>query len=429
MAKVIVNPSSSLKGSVCVPGDKSLTHRAMLLGSLAKGTSNFSQWLISHDTLATRDCLMSLGVPIESNSGILHVQGKEYKKPLHTLDAKGSGTTMRLLMGLLCCQNFSSILDGNEQLRHRPMDRVVLPLQLMGAKIESQKGYAPLRIQPSELHGINYTMPVASAQVKSALILAGLFAKGVTCIEEKEDTRDHTERMLMEMGAKIRKEKNIIKIEPCLPLSPINMDIPGDFSSAAFLLTAGIVVEGSEIIIQKTDTNFTRTGLLDALCRMGAGIELQVAKSDAIEPISDLHVCSQALQGITIPKDFVPRMIDEFPIFMIAALKAQGVTIVRNATELRVKESDRISVMTHELKKMGARIEEAPDGFSLQGPQNLHGCELESHKDHRVAMSLIMAALIAKGPSIIHGIECIDDSFPGYISMLKSMGANLCRED
>jgi 3-phosphoshikimate 1-carboxyvinyltransferase len=340
---------------------------------------------------------------------------------------------MRLLTGLLSAQLFESTLEGDEQLLRRPMRRVTEPLGLMGALIHTNDGHAPIDIIGTPLHGIEYAMPIASAQVKSALLLAGLYADDPTIIHQPGPTRDHTERMLNMMGASVLTDGSTIQIDPCEKLSPLSSDdgsvyrVPGDISSAAFLLVAALLVTGSRITIENVGINPTRTGFLDVLTQMGAKISLTSLNGDISshigEPVSDITVENSVLKGIEIRGDVVVRMIDEFPILAVAATQAQGTTIVHDAEELRVKETDRIAAIVLELKKLGANIEALPDGFIVEGPTPLRSSVVDSHNDHRLAMALSVAGLITSGEVIVNNVDWIGDSFPGYISLMQKLGA------
>ena len=421
-----IKPGDPLRGETSVPGDKSLSHRAVMFGALAQGTSHIQGWLPAGDTLATLNAIRSLGVHIEGgDSSTLAIHGGELHAPAQPLNLANAGTGLRLLAGILAGQPFPSILDGSPQLRRRPMTRITEPLRLMGAAVSDNDGYPPLHFQPAALHGIHYAMPVASAQVKSAILLAGLFADDPTTVIQPGPARDHTERLLKAMGADLQTAGDRITLTPGNPLHPLDMTIPGDFSSAAFLLVAASIVPGSHLTLHNISINPTRTGLLGVLQEMGADIFIVPTGKAGGDPVGCIVVQSAALGNTIISGQTVVRMIDEFPILMVAALCAEGITEVRDARELRVKETDRIAVMAGELRKMGAVIEEQEDGFIIEGPQQLRGTVLEGHDDHRVAMSLAVAGLVAKGETTIHGAACIADSFPGFASVLRSLGADI----
>ncbi len=425
-AVFIVEPGGALHGETTVPGDKSLSHRAVMFGALAQGVTRIRGWLPAGDTLATLGAIRALGVPVEQhNPTTLTVHGGLLREPTRPLDLVNAGTGIRLLAGILAGQPFPCVLDGSEQLRRRPMRRVTEPLRLMGADIVDTDGCAPLHIRPARLHGITYPLPVASAQVKSAILLAALFAQGPTTVIQPGPARDHTERMLRAMGAEVQIAARAVTLTPGKPLSPLDLTIPGDPSSAAFLAVAASLLPGSHVTIHNVDLNATRTGLFDVLSEMGAQIVILPTGEAGGDPVGQVVVQSAALRGIAVGGETVVRMIDEFPILMVAALCATGETVVRDARELRVKETDRIAVMAGELRKMGAIIEEREDGFALRGPQALRGAVVEAHDDHRIAMSLAIAGLVASGVTTVHGAGCAADSFPGFAENLQGLGARI----
>ena len=422
-----VSPPAALHGTARVPGDKSISHRALMLGSLAAGESRVSGFLPSGDCTATIGCMRALGVTIERhNEATLTVDGRGLRglsPPGAPLDCVRSGTTMRLLAGLLAGQPFEATLTGDRQLLQRPMRRVTDPLRGMGAQIEDQDGRAPLQVTGSALRGCIHELNVASAQVKSALLLAGLYADGPTVIRQCGPARDHTEVMLAAMGADVAVDGLEVTIRPAgeATLNPLSLHVPGDFSSAAYLLVAGTLVPGSEVTIQEVGINPTRTGLLDVLARMGGQVAQVEAHDSGGEPVADLRVRAAALHGTTISGDTVVRMIDEFPVLAVAATQAEGKTVVCDAAELRVKETDRIATVVSELSKMGARIEPQADGFVVHGPTALRGAVVDSHGDHRLGMALVVAGLVAVGETTIQGIDCIADSFPGFWDVLQGL--------
>lgn len=421
-----VRAGEPLRGAVDVPGDKSMSHRAVMFASLADGVSQVRGWLAAGDTEATLGAVQALGVQVERHDAhTLTIHGGELKPSPAPLDFVNAGTGIRLMAGIMAGQPFPSILDGSAQLRRRPMKRVTAPLAQMGAKINAQNDRAPLSIQPAPLQGIRYEMPVASAQVKSCVLLAGLFAEGETSVVEPGPARDHTENMLRAMGADIHAANGTVSITAGKRLQPLDMTVPGDFSSAAFLMVAGCIVPGSDITIQHVNLNPTRTGLLDVLQAMGANIMITETGVEAGEPVGDIRVQHGALQGADVGGEIVVRMIDEFPALMVAALCAEGRTVVREAGELRVKETDRLAVMTSELTKMGAEITETEDGFIIDGPQRLRGATVDGHDDHRIAMSLTVAGLVADGETVVEDAKCAGDSFPGFAALLVSLGARL----
>jgi len=391
---------------------------------LAEGTTHVRGWLAAGDTEATLGAARTLGVEIErEDAHTLTIHGGRLQVPSEPLDFVNAGTGIRLAAGIMAGQPFASVLDGSYQLRRRPMKRITNPLEMMGAKIMSTDGKAPLTIEPAQLKGIRYEMPVASAQVKSAVLLAGLFAEGETVVVEPGPARDHTERMLQAMGVEVVTEGNEVRLTPPDKLNPLDLTVPGDFSSAAFLIVAGLIVPDSDLTITGVNLNPTRTGLLDVLNEMGATIEVTETGLEAGEPVGDIRVQYSGLRGTEIGGEVVVRMIDEFPVLMVAALYAEGETLVRDAKELRVKETDRIAVMAGELRKLGAEIEEREDGFRIVGKQRLMGATTDGHDDHRVAMSLAVAGLVADEMTIITDAQCASDSFPGFVETLQRLGA------
>jgi 3-phosphoshikimate 1-carboxyvinyltransferase len=447
MPNLLIRPSGPLRGAIVVPGDKSITHRALMLASIAEGETLIEGWVPAEVCLATMRCMQALGAQIEevrkpaSSTAVLRIKGKGVAglaEPVDVLHCAGSGTTVRLLAGLLAGQPFTSVLTGTDPLRRRPMGRVAEPLRLMGATVLGRDGgkLLPMTIKGGELHGIDYTLPVASAQVKSAILLAALFADGETTVHEPGPSRDHTERMLRWFGAEV--ETDGLDVRLCggrvLKASSRPLVIPGDFSSAAFPLVAASIVGRSRVTLQNVGLNPTRTGLLDLILQMGGlaarAYDLGQGGDDEEdepvgEPVGELAVRSAELQGVEVGGDLVVRAIDEFPIFAVLATQAEGVTIVRDAAELRVKESDRIATMATELRKMGAAIEERPDGMVVRGPTKLRGAVVECHRDHRLAMALAVGGLVAASPTTIRGAEAVTDSFPGFVEAMRHLGADI----
>ncbi len=440
MSRLVIRARGPLSGHIRVPGDKSISHRALLFGALAEGTSRIVGLLPSGDCLATLGCLRALGVQIEPHNETWIIDGRGLHglcAPAAPLDCVRSGTTMRLLAGILAGQPFDSVLTGDAQLLRRPMRRVVEPLRQMGADIEDHDGRAPLTIHGRRLRGCEHTLSIASAQVKSALLLAGLYAEGPTTVREPGPSRDHTERML---GAQVRKPASlqvpnhqspitnhdrVWTIAPALidHLDPLDIVVPGDMSSAAFPLVAAVLVPGSEVTVEGVGVNPTRTGLLDVLREMGAEIAVENEHEQCGEPVADVAARASGLRGVEIGGDTVVRMIDEFPILAVAATQAEGTTVVRDASELRVKETDRIATVVEELRKMGARIEPLPDGFIVEGITPLRGAAVSSHGDHRLAMALFVAGLLAEGETVIDDVTCAADSFPGFVETMQKVGA------
>ena len=415
-----------LTGQTGAPGDNSISHRAVMLGAIAKGRSQVRNWLAAGDTQATLAAMRRLGVRIEArDANALTIHGGDLREAAAPLHLANAGTGIRLLAGLMAGQPFPSALDGSEQLRRRPMKRITAPLRKMGAAIRATNGGAPMYIRPAPLSGVTYAMPVASGQVKSAILLAGLYADSPTTVIEPGPARDHTERMLRSMGAEIAREGSRLTVVPTDSLSPLDITVPGDFSSAAFLLAAALLVPDSDLIIRGLNLNPTRIGLLDVLIEMGGDITVEVTGAEAGEPMGDLHVKTSELKGIEIGGETVVRMIDEFPVLMVAALHAAGATVVRDAKELRVKETDRIAVMAQELGKMGAEVEEREDGFRIVGGQSLVGAAVDGHDDHRIAMSMTVAGLMAANETLVRDAGCIGDSFPGFAETLGAIGASI----
>lgn len=422
----VIKPSGKLRGEITVPGDKSISHRSVMLGSIAKGDTRISGFLTGEDCLSTIDCFKKLGIDIEVNGTDVTVHGKGLKglsAPAETLDVGNSGTTLRLMSGILSAQPFTTRLTGDSSIQKRPMGRVASPLGLMGAKItsENEKMTAPLTIEGQRLHGIDYTLPVASAQVKSALILAGLYADGETRITEPDATRDHTEIMLNYLGADIRKEGDTIVVRPTAELTGKDITVPGDISSAAYFIAAALISKDSEVLIKNVGVNPTRTGIITAFKAMGGNIELTNERTVCGEPVADILVRSSRLHGVVIKGAIIPKLIDEIPVIAAAACYASGETVIADAAELRVKESDRIKTMAAELGRMGATVIQTDDGMIILGGIPLHGAVCESYNDHRVAMSVAVAALGAKGETQIKDCGCVDISFPGYFDALMSL--------
>lgn len=423
----LASPGRALGGELCVPGDKSVSHRAVMLGALADGTSRIEGFLEGEDTRATAAAFTAMGVKIEAPSdGVRLVHGvglHGLSVPAQPIDCGNAGTGMRLLTGLLAAQRFDSVLVGDASLSRRPMRRVIEPLTAMGARIESQgNGLPPLRIHGRKvLQGIDYSLPVASAQVKSALLLAGLYAQGETVVREPHPTRDYTERMLATLGWPIDFSPGIARLSGGYRLTAADIMVPADFSSAAFFLVAATLVPGSDLILRGVGINLRRTGLLQALGLMGANITVLDARNEGGEPVADLHVRHAPLTGIDVPQALVPDMIDEFPILFVAAAAAQGVTRVSGAAELRVKESDRIAVMATGLRALGVRIDETPDGAVIHGGR-IGGGMIDSQGDHRIAMSFVIAAQRAASPVRIQDCANVATSFPGFLSLADGLG-------
>lgn len=432
MTQIAISGSEPLTGQCRVPGDKSVSHRSVMFASIAEGESHVKNFLDGGDCRSTVEVMRGLGVQIEEHSPTeLTVHGRGLhglQEPNSFLDCGNSGTTIRLLTGLLAGQSFTSFVSGTEQIRGRPMGRIVRPLRMMGANITGRQdgGYAPIGISPSKLRGMEYEMPMASAQVKSCVLLAGMYASGLTVVHQPGPTRDHTERMLSSMGAPVSAwGKAIHSEQPKSPLAPLDITVPGDISSAAFLLVAASIIPNSQITIAGMGVNPTRTGIVDALVEMGAGIEFTNERIDSGEPVADVRVTYTGLRAGSFSGESIVTMIDELPVLAVAATQAQGTTVVRDAGELRVKETDRIATTVSELRKMGAQIEATDDGFIIDGPTMLRGAPVDSHGDHRIAMAMTVAGLIADGSTTVYGAEVTEDSFPGFETTLQVLGANL----
>jgi len=424
-----IKPCPRLEGEVVLPGDKSISHRAVILNSLAKGKAKIDNFAPGEDCLATIRCLRALGVKIgkqgSRDSPTLLVSGTGedgLKEAGNVLDAQDSATTMRLLGGLLSSQPFLSVITGDVSLRNRPMGRLIEPLRLMGAEIwgRERDSFAPLVIRGKKLRGIDFTLPVPSAQIKSAILLAGLLARGNTVLHQTIPSRDHTERMLKRMGASLESRGNSISLQPLnSPLVPVNIRVPGDISSAAYFLVAGVIHHNARIVIRDCGINPTRTGILDILLAMGASLKIDNERLETGEPLADIVVESSELNGIEVGGDIIPRLIDEIPVLAVAGCFAKGKTVIRDAGELRVKESDRIATVASELSRLGAKIEPLPDGMVIYGGRPLSGTEVDSHFDHRLAMSLAVAGLIAKGETTIKHAQVAQVSYPDFWQTLQ----------
>jgi len=425
--ELVLEKINKLEGNIFVPGDKSISHRSLILGSIAQGETRIYNFLNSLDCLKTLECMQVLGAEIElGKDNSVKINGKGLyglQEPKNILDVGNSGTTIRLLTGLLSGQDFYSVLCGDVSIRRRPMRRVVEPLRSMGADIWGRKDgqFAPLSVRGNKLNPLHYTLPVASAQVKTALLLAGLYTTGETVIKEPLPTRDHTEKMLEIMRADLEISPPEIKVMGGKELRGTDIFIPGDISSAAYFIAAASILRDSQITIKQVGVNPTRTGIIGILNKMGAKIDTLNYQIESNEPQADLMIEYSKLKGVEIKKENVPFLIDELPLIAVVATQAQGKTVVGGAKELRVKETDRIKAMVSELKKMGADIKEKEDGFSVNGPTKLQGAVCESYNDHRIAMSLAVAALLAEGKTVIKNSECIDISFPGFEKTLQNL--------
>ncbi|HEY9779138.1 MAG TPA: 3-phosphoshikimate 1-carboxyvinyltransferase [Leptolyngbyaceae cyanobacterium] len=429
---IINKPQSglSLQGKIRVPGDKSISHRALMLGALASGETQIQGLLLGEDPRSTASCFRAMGAEISPlNTELVQVKGiglGQLQEPVDILDAGNSGTTIRLMLGILASHpgRFFTV-TGDSSLRSRPMSRVVKPLQQMGAQIwgRNNNSLAPLAIQGQALKSIHYQSPIASAQVKSCVLLAGLMTEGKTTVTEPALSRDHSERMLRAFGAELSvdPETKSVTVTGQAQLHGQKVVVPGDISSAAFWLVAGAIVPGSNLLIENVGVNPTRTGILEALEMMGADIQLENERTVAGEPVADLRVRSGSLKACTIAGDLIPRLIDEIPILAVAAVFAQGTTIIRDAEELRVKESDRIEVMAKQLNSMGAKVTELPDGMEITGGTPLTGTDVDSYTDHRIAMSFAIAALNSTGTTTINRAEAASISYPDFIPTLQQV--------
>ncbi len=420
-----IRPAKAITGEIAVPGDKSISHRSLLLGAIAQGKTTVQNLSSAADVTSTRACLEQLGVPIITTEHGLEILGsglyglRAAKRPL---DCGNSGTTMRLLSGILAAQPFASQLVGDESLSRRPMNRIIEPLRKMGAIIESQPGgLAPLTIQGNRLTAITYRSPIASAQVKSCILLAGLYAEGKTTVIEPHLSRDHTERMLTNFGVSIEKDGLAVSITGQQTLRACDIVVPGDFSSAAFFIAAALLVPNSHLIIRNMCLNPTRTGLLEVLKEMGAPVQVRQQHQRSVEPVGDVTITAAPLRGTTIRPERIPSLIDEVPILAVIATQAHGITQLTGAAELRVKESDRLKAIVNNLRAMGADIAELPDGFMVNGPQKLHGTQLDSFGDHRIAMAFSIAGLIAAGETVIRQSDCVEISLPNFFDTLQEI--------
>ena len=414
-----ISYQNPLKGEILVPGDKSISHRAVMFGALAKGTTEVTNFLQGADCLSTIDCFRRLGIKIENTTEKILIYGKGLHgltKSDTILDVGNSGTTTRLISGILAGQKFETIVNGDESIQKRPMKRIMEPLSLMGADITSIHGNncAPLRIAGAPLRGIHYTSKVASAQVKSCILLAGLYADGLTSVTEPSLSRNHTELMLQGFGANIICEDKTATISPNPELFGQKIEVPGDISSAAYFIAAGLIVPGSEIFIKNVGINTTRNGIIRVCQSMGADITLINTRVNGGEPVADILVRYSNLTATTIEGEIIPTLIDEIPMIAVMACFAKGTTIIKDAAELKVKESDRITVMVENLSRMGAHITGTEDGMIIEGGHPLHGAEIDSHLDHRIAMSFAVAALASEGETTIKDADCVKISYPNF---------------
>ncbi len=416
----------SLQGTITVPGDKSISHRSIMFGAIAQGTTTVEGFLLGEDCLSTIDCFRKLGVQIDVNGTNVTINSPgidAWEEPKEVLYTGNSGTTTRLMLGILAGTKLHTVMTGDASIGKRPMRRVADPLRLMGAQIAGRENgqYTPLAIQGTALQAIDYTMPVASAQVKSAILLATLRAEGTTIVRESEVSRDHTERMLQQFGATVHVEDGIISFEGGQKLTATHVNVPGDISSAAFFLVAGAITKNSCITLENVGVNPTRDGVLSVLAEMGAAMTVVVDDELAAEPTATITIQSSNLRAMTIEGDMIPRLIDEIPVLALLATQANGTTIIKDAEELKVKETDRITAVVTELKKLGANIEATDDGMIINGPTPLHGANLQSYGDHRIGMMGAIAALITEGEVTIDDAACIAVSYPSFFEHVEKL--------
>ena len=413
-----------IKGRLRVPGDKSISHRAVMFGAISKGITNIKGFLTGADCISTISIFKKMGIDIEIQNTAVTVKGKGLyglSKPGEILDCGNSGTTTRLVSGILSAQNFTSVLTGDKSIQKRPMNRIIAPLTLMGADIKSNNGFAPLTITGSSLHGIEYNSPVASAQVKSAILLAGLYADSPTTVIEPAKSRDHTELMLKKFGANLNTTKTSATINPCKELFATDIDVPSDISSAAFFMAAATLVPDSELILENVGINPTRDGVIKVLKDMGANIEI-INSNDEFEPVADIKVSYSRLHATTIGGDIIPTLIDELPLLAAVASMAEGKTIIKDATELKVKESNRIKVMCEELSKLGVNVVETEDGMEIEGTNKLSGnVTISTHDDHRIAMTFAILGLISEGDIKLDNKACVEISYPEFFDDLRKV--------
>lgn len=434
MATLQVRQTRGLSGNIQVPGDKSISHRSIMLGALAEGNTKIRGFLNSDDCLHTMQCFRQLGIEIDYSQEEITVYGQGLnglREPEDILNVGNSGTTIRLLSGILAGQSFTSFITGDASIRQRPMERITEPLRLMGANIMGRQygRTAPLAIQGAQLKGISYQSKVASAQVKSAILLAGLFAEGWTQVEEPARSRDHTEIMLQGFGVPVEIDGLYVRVKGGQPLKGCNIEVPGDISSAAFLLVAGCILPNTRLVLHNIGLNPTRSGIIEVLQKMGGNLTIEEQRISGGELLGNVIVESSSLKGITIGGDIIPRLIDEIPVIAVAAACAQGVTKIRDAAELKVKESNRIATVVQEFSKLGVEIEELPDGLRIHGGKELQGNQVESHGDHRIALALAIAGLRAKGDTVINQAECIDVSFPNFVQIITKLGGEAAWHD
>ncbi|MFI8705535.1 3-phosphoshikimate 1-carboxyvinyltransferase [Bacillus sp. NPDC077411] len=424
--KRLTKLKNGLNGTIFVPGDKSISHRAVMFGAIAEGVTRITNFLQGEDCLSTIACFQKLGITIEQNGTDVTVYGKGLQglvEPTEVLDVGNSGTTIRLMLGILANAPFHCTVIGDASIGKRPMKRVTEPLRQMGAKIDGREDgqFTPLSIRGGNIKGMHYSSPVASAQVKSAVLLAGLQGKGVTTVTEPLQSRDHTERMLRAFGCDVTVDGLTVSLQGEQTLSSANVEVPGDISSAAFFLAAGAIVPNSKIVLKNVGLNPTRTGILDVLSQMGANLLIDNIRNEEFEPCGDITVETSQLRGIEIGGTLIPRLIDEIPIIALLATQAEGITVIKDAEELKVKETNRIDTVVNELKKLGANIEATEDGMIVRGKMQLHGNVVNSYGDHRIGMMLGIAACIADGEVIIENSEAVAVSYPNFFQQLHML--------
>lgn len=415
-----------LTGTITIPGDKSISHRSIMFGSIAEGITTVTNFLTGDDCLSTIACFQKLGVKIEQNEDEIIVYGQGLTgllEPVEVLDVGNSGTTIRLLLGILAGRSFFATLQGDESIAKRPMTRVTTPLKQMHARLDGRQDakFTPISIRGGNLQGMTYELPMASAQVKSAILLAGLQANGITTVIEPSKTRDHTERMITAFGGEVTVDGLKVSINGGQTLKGTNIHVPGDISSAAFFLVAGAIVPNSSVVLKDVGLNPTRTGIIEVLSMMGANVDIRNDQREAVEPIGDLRVKTSALVSTVIGGELIPRLIDEIPIIALLATQAEGVTIIKDAEELKVKETNRIDTVVGELRKLGANIEATDDGMVIYGRTKLHGGRVNSHGDHRIGMMLAVASLICEGEVTLENEEAISVSYPTFFDHLQSL--------
>ena len=426
MDRKIEAASKGLNGTITVPGDKSISHRAVMLSSIAVGRSEITGFLKGEDCLSTIRCMQQLGANIIEEQDKIVVEGRgldSLKEPASVLDVGNSGTTIRLLSGILATRSFSSVLIGDDSIAKRPMARVTGPLKMMNAQIDGRKNgqYTPLVIRGGSLTGVHYVSPIASAQVKSAVLLAGIGAQGETKVTEPYRSRDHTERMLKAFGVEVKTTEKSAAVIGGQRLTGTSVNVPGDISSAAFLLAAGAIIPESSIKLKHVGINPTRTGILDVLLQMGAEISVTEEEQFGYEPVATLEIKASRLQGITISGEIIPRLIDEIPVIAVLATQAHGTTVIKDAEELKVKETNRIDTMVAQLKSLGADIEATPDGMIITGPTTLKGGKVQSFGDHRIGMAMAICGLVSEQPVIVKDTSAISVSYPGFFHDIRKL--------